>query len=177
MNLQPAVLASAILAAGMTMAPAAHAVTQSRFTNQPGGPSCQLSVPTTASAVRPRASGYRNEGTTSAFVICQTDSSTGFLTDTYAILQSLDSTAKNITCTGTAGFNFLAAGSDIAYSPQTVATNSSAGTYGLYHWDATSFGGAVGSNIPGGGFSVTCNLPPQSEITFLEIAYNEDVGN
>ena len=48
----------------------AHAVTQTRVTQIPAGAACQLSVPTIDTAVRPRATGFRNEGTTSAFTIC-----------------------------------------------------------------------------------------------------------
>ena len=177
MNLQPAVLAAAILTAGMTMAPAAQAVTQNRFQESPAGSSCQLSVPTTASVVRPRATGFRNEGTTGQFVICQMDSSTGALNAALMLAQSLDGTVKNITCTAADGYNFSNGGGPVTiqYSTQTAATNSTGGFYAQFLWDASNFGGTAGADFTGI-FSVTCLLPPQSELKFSEIGYNEDVG-
>ncbi len=177
MNLQPAVLAAAILTAGLAMAPAAQAVTQSRITRQQGGPACQLSVPTTATTVRPRATGIRNEGTTPAFVICQMESSTGNLNQAQVIVSSIDGTARNVSCTAVNGYNVAPAFMQIGYSPKTVATDSSSGILGVFNWDATDFGGAAGADMPNSGFfSVTCLLPPQTAINFLGFFYNEDVG-
>ncbi len=178
MNLQPAVLAAAILTSGLAMAPAAQAVTQSRIMRIQAGPACQLSVPTTATTVRPRATGIRNEGSTSAFVICQTDSSTGDLTQVQMYVTSIDGTPRNVTCTGVNGYNIAPAVMNIAYSPKTLATDSSSGIAAIFNWDATDFGGAAaGDNMPKGGFfSVTCLLPPQTAINLYGVYYNEDVG-
>ena len=58
------------LGLGMGMGQSAHAATQNRLMAALGSDSCKLSVPTTDTKVRPRATGFRNEGTTNQFVIC-----------------------------------------------------------------------------------------------------------
>lgn len=178
MNMQPAVLAAAILTAGLTMAPAAQAVTQTRAVLQQGGPACQLSVPTTATTVRPRATGIRNEGTTSAFVICQMESSTGALNGAVMYVTSIDGTPRNVTCTAVNGYNLAPSVMKIAFSPKTLATDSSSGLAAVFQWSAPDFGGAAaGDNFPNDGwFSVTCLLPPQTAINLLATQYVEDVG-
>jgi hypothetical protein len=172
------VLAATTLAAGLVMSPASQAVTQSRIVRVQGGPACQLSVPTTATTVRPRATGIRNEGTTSAFVICQFDSSTGDLTGAQMYLSSLDGVSHNIPCTGVNGFNISPSLMNIGYSSKTVTTDAVAG-YGIVAWDATDFGaGVAGDDLPHSGFfSVTCLLPPQTAINLFGFFYNEDVGS
>ena len=178
MNLQPAVLAAAIVTAGLAMAPVAQAVTQGRVIKAQGGPACQLSVPTTATTVRPRATGIRNEGTTSAYVICQSESSTGELTGIQMYVTSIDGTPRNVTCTAVNGYNIAPSLMNIAYSPKTLATDSSGGIVAIFDWVATDFGGAAaGDNFPNSGWSsVTCLLPPQTAINLFAVFYNEDVG-
>ena len=56
-------VAASTLVIGLAAVPTASAVTQDVwFLNAPGD-SCQLSLPTIDTVVRPRANGYRNEGT------------------------------------------------------------------------------------------------------------------
>lgn len=68
MNLLNSLFATAFVASVLAALPA-QATTMTRTMEDQGGPACQLSVPTTSTQVRPRASGMRNEGTTNAFVI------------------------------------------------------------------------------------------------------------
>lgn len=51
----------AALLATVATVPQATAATATRDVWRPGGADCQLSVPTTDTGVRPRASGMRNE--------------------------------------------------------------------------------------------------------------------
>ena len=48
----------------------AGAVTLTRMAQVPGGAACQLSIPTVDTTVRAKATGFRNEGKTSAYAIC-----------------------------------------------------------------------------------------------------------
>ena len=68
------------------------------------GASCQLSIPTTDTGVRPKASGFRNESTTtSSFVICtfQRSTTTGDYYYVGLVGYSLDGVARDVTCTAT----------------------------------------------------------------------------
>ena len=66
-------LACFVVACGLVTAPASKASNLDLV----NGASCQLSIPTTATGVRPKASGFRNESTTtSSFVICTMSRST-----------------------------------------------------------------------------------------------------
>lgn len=177
MKLLSTLCASAALTAGLVMSPASQATTQGRIVRIQGGPGCQLSVPTTDSMVRPRATGLRNEGTTSAFVICQFDSSTGDLTQAEMYLTSIDGVPHNVTCTGVNGYNIAPAVMQIGYSSKTVSTDATSGVVGVLDWDASDFGGTAGDNMPNSGFfSVTCLLPPKTAINLYGLFYNEDIG-
>ena len=50
-------------AVALVAAPSAMAATQAKTYEFPAADACQLSIPTTDTKVRPRANGYRNEGT------------------------------------------------------------------------------------------------------------------
>jgi hypothetical protein len=170
-----AVLATTGLAAGLMLLSApSHATTISQVLRSSSGSSCQLSQPTTATSVRGRATGFRNEGTTNAFVICQFDSPTGDMTTPQMIVTSTDGVERDVTCTGVNGVNVAPALNNIMYSSKTLGTMSTSGIVAAFVWDASDFGGTAGDNLPNSGFfSVTCNLPPKTAINVTGFNFNQ----
>jgi hypothetical protein len=151
-------------------APAAY----NRYLEFNGASSCQLSIPTTDTMVRPRANGYRNEGTTNQFVICglsgyeAIDGKTGSATVLYAAMfaTSTDGQTHQMTCTGVGG---LTGYSSVLYSSKTQ-TVPAAG-YALFKWEASDFGGTAGTPIPYStalNLSVTCTLPSHVAVQSIE---------
>ena len=170
MNVIPGI---AMLALGIALSLPADAIEQSRRIRTQGGASCQLSIPTTDTKVRPRATGMRNEGTTNAFVICGIPTPNGSLTYFEMVVQTIDGVNHAVSCTGVNGQGNI--------NPVYVAKNANTGTnpnsYGFMSWNASDFGGTAGQNFPLGYFSATCNLPTQASISYFYVDYNEDVGN
>jgi hypothetical protein len=159
-------LAGALLAA----APESAAVTSTRIMARQGGAACQLSVPTTASQVRPRATGMRNEGTTSEFVICQYDT-TGvpfFWASIY--VATIDGGNYTARCTAMAGIPI----GDVYYSTKTADTGTTEAEYGRMTWEPGDLGGTT--VFSSDYFSVTCLLPPGASIMANVGAYEVDVG-
>ena len=74
MKTNRAIAVAALAAAGISAAPMAGATMQTRTVTIPASRLCTLSVPTTDTGVRPKATGFRNEGKANAFVICAFDS-------------------------------------------------------------------------------------------------------
>src|SRR4249919_1670849 len=65
-----------------------------------GAGSCQLSTPTTATMVRARANGYRNEGATPQLVICGLDGYEAATFISYSLIfTSVDGQPHDISCT------------------------------------------------------------------------------
>ena len=160
----------AIFAAGTNVS---HAATQNRLMRVSAGPACQLSIPTTDTKARPKANGFRNEGTKSEFVICQLDTPDGDLTYTDIYFSSIDGVARSVNCTAVNGHNLFP--NAIVYSSKSVSTDA-VGTYGALSWTPSDFGGA-GPGMPYAGFiSITCTLPPQTFIGVMGVQYSEDVG-
>jgi hypothetical protein len=177
MKLQTAAFSAAIAVAGIILAPAAQAVTASRTAWMSAGPSCQLSLPTTSTSVRGRATGFRNEGTTNAVVICQFDTPSGSIKDAGMYLSSMDGVGRSVSCTAVNGFNLGPGASEIAYSTKAMGTTDVSGIAAFIVWDASDFGGTAGDAMPNLGlFSVTCTLPPKTQINFFGLDYAEDVG-
>ena len=173
---------------GLVMSQPAAAVTQSRFQVQTGANACTLSVPTTDTKIRPRATGFRNEGTTNAFVICTFNPPGGAtsldtnLSYVNFILKSMDGADHEVTCTGV---NSIANLVDLGGTPQqfiskTVTVNDT-GPYGTLGtnilWEPADFGAVDSIPSSGGAFSVTCILPPQVSVSFMSAPSEEDVGN
>ncbi len=155
-------IAAVVLAAATLPAKAG---TEFRYQNAQGGIVCQLSIPTVDTAVRARATGFRNEGTTSSFAICGMESSNshdgfGTIQQISMGLYSLNQSAKTISCTAVNGF---ANGSPIYASKNaSVAANGATTTL---TFDASDFGGTAGQPLPDSDFwSITCNLPGNSGI-------------
>jgi hypothetical protein len=165
-------VAASTLVIGLAAVPTASAVTQDVwFLNAPGD-SCQLSLPTIDTVVRPRANGYRNEGTAAKFVICGYGG-TRYLQSLVANVQasSLDGAAHSMSCTFTAG---TTPGSGLVYVTKTLAVPATGVDY--VYVTAEDFGGAAGSTFSNYELSVTCNLPPNVAIVHLENKQRVDVG-
>jgi len=147
----------------------AIAVEKSRELWDQGGPACQLSVPTTSSKVRPRATGMRNEGTVNEFVICQYASTSSAFKAAYIYFQTIDGANHAVQCTGMRG---TSAGGDAFYSTKSGETDTY--SYNQLSWlpgdfgETTDFGNAM--------FSVTCILPAGASLIATQATYAEDVG-
>jgi hypothetical protein len=164
----PAAFASFAAICGLLMAPMAKAAT----TTIPGS-ACQLSIPTTDTKFRPKATGARNESTTTSnFVICPIASPNaanpaigqGFGAINIQLV-SIDDASRSFTCTAVAGGD----GSSPMYSTKSAAMAAGASFY----WDAGDFGGTSGDMfIPFGTFmTITCLLSPQTAVKFANGAY------
>jgi hypothetical protein len=166
------VFASVLVAGALAMP--ASAATSARIYEFSAADACQLSVPTTDTKVRPRANGYRNEGTSNQFVICGMG---GYENDTVMsatlLATSIDGKAHSMSCTGVTG---LAGVSGPYYSTKTVAVPTAG--VGAQAWAAEDFGGTEGEVIDGGlNLSVTCTLPPNVALQGFESQGIIDVGN
>ena len=177
--------ATLLVLAGSLTSHSALAVTQDRVQTQTGANMCTLSVPTIDTKVRPRASGFKNEGTTNAFVICSFDAppgadtvsgqpfnQAGLFTEADLFLLSTDDVPRNVQCTGV---NSLP-NSGQQFVTKTVSVASSSVNAAVSFMPA-DFNAA--SYIPwsGGAFSITCILPPNISISFGNAYSQEDVGN
>ncbi len=161
--------------AALVAAPSAMAATQARTYEFPAADACQLSIPTTDTKVRPRANGYRNEGTANQFVICGMG---GYENDTVLsttlLATSVDGLAHSMSCTGVTGMTGFNGGP--LYSSKSVAVPASG--IGVQSWSASDFGGATGEVISGGiNLSVTCALPPNVALQGFESQGVIDIGN
>lgn len=169
-----------VLAAGMGMGQSVHAATQNRLMAALGSDACKLSVPTTDTKVRPRATGFRNEGTTNQFVICTLHTDNGLggtfgttpLIDAGLAATSLDGVDRDVTCTGVNSFTLLG---DQQYVAKTQNTSQYDGITQFW-WTQEDFGSTAG--IPTTGvFSITCVLPPNVSLDLVLSNMNEDVGS
>ena len=154
--------------AAVVLASATHpatAGTEIRYQNAQGGIVCQLSIPTVDTAVRSKATGFRNEGTTSSYGICGMESSNshdnvGTIQQISMGLYSLNQSSKTVSCTAVNGF---ANGTPI-YSTKNASVAANGATTTLT-FDAADFGGTAGDPLPDSDFwSITCNLPGNSAI-------------
>ena len=173
MNARAVTLPLAVFGLACALAMPAWAVVHSESMLGSGAAVCQLSIPTIDTVVAPRANGFRNPGTKGAFVIC------GIVSPTQALLEiafmgllSLDGQAHVVSCTGVNGVPGVNTQVYLAKSFTVPAT----GYYGLFY-SPLDFG-ATGSTIPNSeAFTITCNLPPQTAISFVGGGYELDVGN
>ena len=164
---------SGLVAAPSTLAASATGVSLGE------GAACQLSIPTTNTGVRPKATGFRNESTSvSNFVICPVSTQVAISNDqhssVYIRVYSMDGATHSVSCTGVSGWD----NNTVLYSTKTFDVSSSDPSYGYtVQWLAEDFGGTAGNPIPGSiGFSVTCNLPPQAAITQVIGVFSYEVG-
>jgi hypothetical protein len=169
-NLRPAAALAALVAGyGLAGAPVAKAVEFSFLT----GAGCQLSIPTTDTKFRPKAIGARNESsTTSSFVVCPLPvtgaSSNDYFQQVQVALYSLGGISRSVTCTAVSGWYFPGSDVDAKYSSKSAAVAGS-GVSAVLLWRAPDFGeGNDGDPIKSStGFSITCNLPPQTAISYI----------
>lgn len=174
-------MSAVALALGMGMNQSAQAVTQNRLLAALGSDTCKLSVASADAKVRPRATGFRNEGTTNQFVICtlHTDNGQGGgfgttpLIDAGLLATSLDGIDRDVTCTGVNSFSILG---DQQYVAKTQNTSEFGGATQFW-WVEGDFGVSDGSGIPTTGvFSVTCLLPMNTSLDLVLSNMSEDVG-
>lgn len=172
-------LTSIAIALGVTAAPVAKSGTINQYSVMTGG-NCQLSIPTTDTKFRPKATGARNESTTTSnFVICPfsispSPSSAAAVIYFYATLYSLDGNEHdNVSCTAVTGIQTL--GMTPVYSSKTVDVVATGGVQLI--WRGSDFGGVDGNPIAASAnLSVTCNLPPQTAIDALITNYDQEIG-
>ena len=170
----PNTLVIAILMGGFAAAQPARAATVERVYSNQGGPACQLSVPTTSSQVRPRATGMRNEGTVNEFVICQFPSNGTPFYQATVTLVTIDGNGHDVQCTGMDGTQL----SGTIYSTKTSAVGTP-GTPSFLRWYAADFqwpSGPTPTTFYRPEFSVTCLLPPGAAIQAVYGNYTENVG-
>lgn len=153
----------------------AEAATRLVYSQLNPASTCQLSIPTTDTEARPKATGFRNESTSkSVFVICGYPRPTndGFPTTLEVTFTSIDGVARNISCTAVTGLADLFA---MVYSSKSISSTAY-GTYGFLNWVPADFSGS--GSIPNGfSPSVTCTLPPQTAIALLSIQYPIEIGS
>ena len=180
-------IALSVLAAVWLAAMPAHAATQARSATTPGARLCTLSIPTTDTGARPKATGFRNEGKTSAFVICTFDSAPG-QTNIYSAdkdfdpslvrlyFTSIDGQAHSFNCTAVNSWGSVAYGTGpMQYITKTAVVDADATSLDGLIWGSTDYGTA---HIPtSGAFSVTCQLPPGVAIEIGILESQEDVGS
>ena len=167
---------SCLMASGAAASSATLAATHPIITY--GNPSavCQLSIPTTDTAVRPKATGFRNESTTkSAFVICgnvmPANDSYATLIDIFFL--SMDGVGRTISCTAVNGFSGF---TDLIYSTKTVSSTDPQRSPPYLSWTPSDFSGT--GEIPDGfAPSITCTLPPQTAITMTDGRSLLEIGN
>lgn len=139
------------------------------------GSSCQLSIPTTDTSVRAKASGFRNESTSvSNFVICpiHTPITTDYgpFISLYVHVEPIGFIEREVSCTAVVG---LTSGS-LQYSTKTYTFAH--GGFNVY-WQASDFNGTAEDPINYSDIStITCLLPPQSLILFSGGNYYYDIG-
>ena len=149
----------------------AKAVTLDRVYTDQGGPACQLSVPTTSSQVRPRATGFRNEGTSSEFVICRFPFNGSYFYQTWVEAISIDGNVHDVQCTGV-----NSAESSFKYVTKSASVNAIGAAIVWTAWDFPPFSGPI-DHVGGGAFSATCVLPPGTAVQTVTGLYKEDVGS
>ena len=167
-DLRPSLAIAALCAVcALATAPAARAAYS---TSEVTGSACQLSIPTTDTKFRPKATGARNESTTSSnFVICPVQAPAASGEDAFKALfmfvYSIDGASHDVSCTAVTGYN---GAYSLKYSSKTASVSGNNGPIGIYFtWNGADFGGDENSTIKGSStFSVTCLLPPQVAINF-----------
>lgn len=131
--------------------------------------SCQPSLPTTNSTLRPRATGFRNESGSGVFVICGLPymySSGGAMTQIRVVLKSTDGAEHaGVSCTAS---NRFSTGEYLAFNAKQVdLTASSAQTLS---WTSADIG------FGGFDLAITCALPGGTMITSIGLHYDDQIG-
>jgi hypothetical protein len=164
-------VAVAALAYGLPVP--AGAATQARISQVPASAACQLSMPTLDTTVRAKATGFRNEGKTSSYAICGLqDPVAGAVSDVGIAFYSLDGKSHTFDCTAVNGWPDSGS---YAYSTKSITVISPTFRSSL-HFTPEDFGGTT--YMPNEGYvSVTCLLPPQVSVGYMNLSYDEDIGS
>ena len=153
-------LAAAASVGGLLSLPA-HAGVITKTQTQNAASACTLSIPTTDTGVRPKATGFRNEGNKSAFVICSVDVDTSGNDTTFIglTLASFDGASHGVNCTAVARYSDTLA--NIQYLTLPPLTTAADGSF-----TNLSTLGAPPSvyDHQRPALSVTCTLPPGAAI-------------
>ncbi len=164
-------LAIAALAAGSCLAPAG-ATSNYDYVYTNAAQACQLSIPTIDTQVSPRANGFRNDGSSTTWVICglwnpvETDT---YYLDASIYLSTADGAAHDVNCTGVNGDG---SGTQ-QYVSKTI--HVAAGSPNATVFSAVDFGGST--SIPNGyNFSITCALPPHAAIERVSAHVFRNIG-
>lgn len=163
---------SAAMCAGLAASFGAEAVTINKIFFMEPANSCQLSIPTTTSQIRPRASGYRNEGAETAFVICgfpypSNSTFTGNVTSINIQLSAFDGNADSVNCTAV---NRQSSGTGPVFNLKTIAVPATGSTSDT--WLPADLGDFSGFST-----TITCALPLGVQIVGLRIGYDDEVGS
>ena len=166
-----AALSLAVAVLGSAASPGASGATIQKFANRSPAGACMLSIPTTNTAVRPKASGFRNEGGVSNFVICNFDIDTDIASFTSLVMYfaSIDGAAHTFDCTG---MDRLATQVTGDYSTKSVSLT--AGGITSLTFSPSAF---PGTSLGGWNASVTCNLPPGASIISVGGHHADNVGS
>ena len=162
------------IASMLAVAPS-QAATQDRRAQHLPGNMCQLSIPTTDTKVRPKATGFRNEGTQSAFVICSFPSAEGGIGSAISqelYFYSIDGVARTLNCTAVAGE--FPGSSDSVYLTQSITVSETLPNNDFLYYSPADFG--YTTYLPES-FSVTCILPPNTAIRSGYTNSVTDVGS
>ncbi|HET7125932.1 MAG TPA: hypothetical protein VFI26_02385 [Lysobacter sp.] len=134
---------------------------------------CQLSVPTIDTKARPRATGFRNEGSNNIFVICGFDHPRGLAANTPTgmslELTNYDGHHHGVSCTGVVGPQ---GGSPPQYSTETLTFDEAAFQTRIAMFLPSVFNGASMTNFDMDIVSITCLLPPGVAITQGTLMYD-----
>ena len=168
MNTRMLAAATGLIGAALGMAQPAQAVTVSKNMFIDPSTACQLSLPSIDTAVRPRATGYRNEGTSGVFIICGSAyfaAGSGTATSLTVQLISFDGVTRDVSCTAVTR---QSAGNSPIFSTKVGSVSSAGATISWAPADLDNFSGFANS--------VTCNVPSGVAITGVRLVYPDEVG-
>ena len=167
MKCLPITLSAVAIACSLAMVPEASAATAAKTFYLDPAIACQLSLPSIDTAVRPRATGYRNEGTKAAYVICGLPYYySGTAPTSISIdVASFDGAEHSFSCTGVTRFS---TGTNPQFSTKPVTAPASG-------HDSVAW---TGADLQMGNFdaSITCPLPPGVAIVSVQIVVNDNIG-
>jgi hypothetical protein len=166
----PFALASASLGAILAPMPVVAGSVPKTLT-QDAGNACTLSIPTTDTGVRPKATGFRNEGSKNAFIICSVDvDSSGNDTKYIGLnMASFDGASHAVNCTGVARYADTLANIQYLTIP-TLTTAADGSTTGISTLGAPP--GVYDHQRPV--LSVTCVLPPGVSILSVQRGHDDN---
>ena len=90
----------------------------------------------------------------------------------WIMIYSIDGASHDITCTAVTGWFGLG----YPYSTKNITVSGTLQT--SIFWDAFDWGGGFGDQIPDStAFSITCLLPPQTAINFIQGDFLYEIGS